>query len=104
VSDGGGCTASLLGFCAETERSALGRQAFIDAETISPGKLRGLQGRAANSFPEHRPDSMACIYMGSGKNTRSQQFAPRELPVSLMSYPRTKCWSLGLFEISAGER
>jgi glycosyltransferase involved in cell wall biosynthesis len=44
VSNGRGCTASLLGFCEESERSSLGGHAFIDAETMSPGKLAWLAG------------------------------------------------------------
>jgi glycosyltransferase involved in cell wall biosynthesis len=44
VSDSGRCTASLLGFCEEGERSSLCGQAFIAAETISPGKFAWLTG------------------------------------------------------------
>jgi glycosyltransferase involved in cell wall biosynthesis len=44
VSDGAGCTASLLGICEEVERSSLRGQAFLDAETMSPGKLAWLAG------------------------------------------------------------
>ena len=48
VSSGSGCTASLLGFCDDAERSA--QQMAVTTETVRPGKLAWLGGERPRSL------------------------------------------------------